>query len=94
MVKKPKAKVPIARANKKRRELLDFAQEHGFTINPAVGYDYYVDGYFMFNHCPCDPTRKECPCSQAREEVETNGHCLCHLFWKDPRAFKENKLKE
>jgi len=82
---------PTSRKVKKLKEILDFAQEHGVTINPA-GYGYFADSYLMFDRCPCDPMRLECPCIDAPGEIEKDGHCLCHLFWKDPQTFKESKL--
>ena len=78
---------------KKRRELLDFAHEHNLVMNPK-GYDYYIESYLMFNCCPCDKSRLECPCPEALEEVASKGHCLCRLFWKSYKVFKEVMFKE
>ena len=77
----------------KKRELCDFAYENGLVMHPS-GYEYYIEGYFMFGHCPCDVTRKKCPCDEAVEEVHQNGYCKCRLFWRSFKDFKEEMLKE
>ncbi len=76
--------------DKKRRYLLDFARYNSLVIHPGRGYDYYVDSYFMFDACPCDTSRKQCPCPEAVEECKEQGHCKCKLFWKDLDTFKDN----
>lgn len=77
-----------------RRELCDFAQTHNLVIHPGKGYDYSIESYFMFNRCPCDPARKNCPCPESISEVETTGHCLCRLFWKSNEEFKQQMIGE
>lgn len=62
-------------------KVLIFAQMHGFVLDPD-GYAYRLRGYLMFNHCPCAPDRKSCPCDQAVDEVTRQGHCKCQLFWR------------
>lgn len=89
--KKAKREVSTVRANGIRREFCDFAQEHGFIINPK-GWDYYIENINMFSYCPCDKTRKHCPCPEAVTEVPEKGHCLCRLFWRDFDTFKEMSL--
>lgn len=63
------------------REVLEFASLNSFVINPE-GYQYTLNGYAEFQHCPCDKKRPKCPCDKAAQEVETQGHCKCELFWK------------
>ena len=84
-------KIPVILANKKRREVLDWAKRHNFIINPD-GYEYYVESWFMFKYCPCDKTRKSCPCIESVEEVKRVGYCKCHLFWLDYEIFKDKNL--
>jgi len=79
--------------NGMRRAICDFARDNGFVIHPK-GYDYYVESYNMFNYCPCDKARKNCPCPEAVTEVPLKGHCLCRLFWRDLDTFKESHLPE
>lgn len=74
-----------------RRAYCDFADKNGVVINPQ-GYDYYIEGFLISNRCPCDRTRLSCPCSKALSDIETTGHCLCHLFWKNYGVFKEKGL--
>jgi len=74
-----------------RRALCDFARDNGFVIHPK-GYDYYIESYTMFNHCPCDKTRQSCPCPEAVIEVPRDGHCLCRLFWESYNTFQEQML--
>ena len=66
----------------KRREICDFARDHHLVIHPGGGYDYYIESFFMFNCCPCDQSRKNCPCEEAVQEVARDGHCKCRLFWR------------
>jgi len=87
--KKPEGK----EASRKKREFCDFAQEHGFVINPA-GYDYYIKSFLMFNHCPCDSNRKNCPCPESIQEVTQKGYCLCRLFWRSYEDFKNTMFFE
>ncbi len=74
--------------NAKRIEVLGFADKHSLVINPAKGMEQYVKNIFEFGCCPCDKTRDCCPCSQALQEIEKMGHCLCRLFWRDLDTFK------
>jgi hypothetical protein len=75
--------------NKKRREILDFARDNKLVIHPGRGYDYYIDSYFMFNRCPCDATRLDCPCNEAVAECKETGWCKCRLYWRDYDTFKD-----
>ena len=75
--------------NRKRREILDFARDNNLVIHPGRGYDYSVDSYFMFNRCPCDATRLDCPCNEAVAECKETGCCKCRLYWRDYDTFKD-----
>ena len=77
----------------KQRELCSFADEQKLVIHPR-GYDYYIESYLMFDCCPCNSTRKSCPCEQAIEEVARDGHCLCRLFWRSYQEFVKQMFKE
>ena len=87
-------KTSVKTFNKKRREIVDFARDNNLIINPGVGYDYYVESYFKFACCPCDTERKNCPCSEAKDEVNEIGWCKCRLFWRDLNTFKESHVPE
>lgn len=75
----------------KCREVIDFARDNGLVINPS-GYDYYIEGFLMFGHCPCDKSRLSCPCQESLPEIKFTGKCKCHLFWRDLDTFKNEKL--
>lgn len=79
--------------NHKRREILDFARDHGLVIHPGGGYEYYIDIFYKSGHCPCDKTRLSCPCPESIEEVASDGWCKCHLFWRDLDTYKESHVK-
>lgn len=81
------------RLRQKRLEVIDFAIKNAFVIHPG-GYDYYINNFLDLSHCPCDTSRKECPCPEADEEVEEKGHCLCRLLWRDYRTYKKIQLGE
>ena len=76
------------------RQIVDFAQEHGLVIHPAVGYTYYVKNYLEAGRCPCDADRPTCPCPESIEETRELGSCKCKLLWRDYQTFKESHLKE
>ena len=78
--------------NRKRRQILDFARDNKLIINAGVGYDYSIDSYFMFGHCPCDAKRPDCPCPEAVGEVKEKGCCKCRLFWRDYDVFKDKMI--
>jgi hypothetical protein len=80
--------------NLQRRKILDFARDNNLIIHPGRGFDYYVDGYNEFGHCPCDKNRLECPCPESVEEVNLNGWCKCRLFWRDYDTYKNSHVKE
>ena len=87
---KPSAKT----LNKKRREILDFARNNNLVIHPGGGYEYYVESFFQFECCACDPNRKNCPCPEAVAEVAKLGWCKCRLYWRDLDTFKESHVPE
>lgn len=89
---KPRRKDTLKADNTMRRAICDFARDHGFVIHPGKGYDYYIESFNMFNACPCDKTRKSCPCEEAVTEVPEKGSCLCRLFWQDMDTFEEKML--
>ena len=73
-----------------QKEVIDFAIAHACVIHP-LGMEYYVEGFNEFKHCVCDLERKSCPCAEAPQEVKDNGHCLCHLFWRDYQTYMTAK---
>jgi ferredoxin-thioredoxin reductase catalytic subunit len=74
-----------------RKTFLEFAIEHKLVINPSLGYTKHSDSINRLGCCPCDNTRKACPCEQALGEVESMGHCLCQLFWKDYQTYLDDR---
>jgi len=80
------------RANKWNKRAIifaTFAQKNGFITVPTPGIGIFVDDFLDLGCCACHPERKACPCPQAKEEVEKNGHCACKLFWKDYNTWIE-----
>ena len=78
----------MVKRNEKRRQIIDFAKEHNWVINPSKGYEIYVENILRFKHCPCDSKRPDCPCPESVSEVESKGYCRCRLYWKDLDTFK------
>lgn len=84
-------KISRQEANKYRRAVIEFAQEHGLIINPAKGFEPILEGFLEFGFCPCDPKRERtnCPCHLALQDIEEKGHCLCKMFWNNMDQFKK-----
>ena len=80
--------------NNKRRQVLDFARDNNLVIHPGGGYEYYLNAFAKLGHCPCAKERLECPCPESIEEVKRDGHCKCHLFWRDLDTYKESYIPE
>lgn len=75
--------------NEFRKRIIDWARDHDFVINPSKGYEQYIQDMLHLGFCPCDTTRRHCPCPESVEEVKVAGHCLCSLYWKDLQTFKD-----
>jgi ferredoxin-thioredoxin reductase catalytic subunit len=73
----------------KRFEIIDYAIEYNFVIDPSKGMERFIDNILKFGYCPCDSTRPDCPCTLAAEEVAKYGRCRCSLFWADYQAFRK-----
>lgn len=73
--------------------LIKYARAHNFIITP-MGYTRWLENYNEDKHCPCSKERPACPCPESKDEVVRNGHCLCHLLWRDYDAYLRVKLKE
>ena len=69
------------------QEIQNWADKHGWLINPRVGAGYYADNYLKFNRCPCSRSRLKCPCEDSIKDVADTGHCLCKLYWLDQVTF-------
>jgi len=71
------------------------AERHGYELNPNAVHLERLARHLTENkarhgrmYCPCKqnyPLRPEtdpvCPCAEFRDEVESQGHCECHLFY-------------
>lgn len=79
--------------NRKRLEVLQWANEHDFIIDPFGGMDFHIEGFFETGWCPCDKTRTrlKCPCDESLVDVLNRGHCLCQLFWTRQEALARVK---
>ena len=80
--------------NRRRWAVLDFARDHGLVIHPGKGFEYYIDGFTKCGHCPCDDTRKACPCPESVEECKNDGCCTCRLYWRDLDTYKKSHVPE
>jgi len=80
------------------KEYEDYAKKNGFKLNPnrevAEGIIKGLlenEKKYRARYCPCrritgnleEDKPKICPCAWHQEEIESNGHCLCGLFWKE-----------
>ena len=76
------------------------AIENGFVLNPNEERVMKVVGMMAQNYelaeewvCPCKQTVKPaekgkdtvCPCPEWKEEIKTNGHCFCKLFYSSSK---------
>jgi len=81
---------------KNHERLLRLANEHGLILNPDVGRVARVAGMMAENYdmmgewvCPCkqehtppEPGKdKTCPCLEWLNEIASDGHCHCRLFF-------------
>lgn len=73
--------------------IIAFARDHNFTVHP-LGLTRYAESYMEFSYCPCDPARKECPCAESIDEVNTVGHCKCRLYWKDLNTYIKIQMQK
>ncbi len=76
------------------RDILVYAQKNNLAVNPRAGYSYFVSNIMDCGSCPCRPERRSCPCPESHDEIKTDGHCTCGLFYKDFRAFLENEFPD
>lgn len=65
-----------------RIAILEYAQEHGFVINPGKGMEAALQGFVSCGFCPAAQSRTECPCPECADEVAATGRCAAHLFWR------------
>ena len=79
-------------SRKQAAYIINFAIANHCVINP-IGYVRFAESFNACSSCPCDKSRKECPCPQAPGEIEKDGHCICQLFWKDYQAYLTSKFK-
>ncbi|MDH7593139.1 MAG: ferredoxin-thioredoxin reductase catalytic domain-containing protein [Methanomicrobiales archaeon] len=84
-----------------RRWVGEYAARHGWRLNPDQKVlDVVIRGLtrncrkFGKPYCPCrlrsgDPEKDreiECPCIFHRNEIGSDGHCHCNLFFSAPQA--------
>lgn len=79
---KPKTEEEIFKA------LKFFQAIHGYALHPTLGKTKmslrsWSKLIAEIGRCPCDSKRLSCPCSQVVDEVNSQGHCHCRLFWDD-----------
>lgn len=68
------------------------AEQRGWNLNPdakVVENIIKVQNRNLLKfgeyYCPCKIKRipqNICPCEEAAEEIETDGHCHCNLYFK------------
>lgn len=79
----------------------EIAEENGWILNPDEERIKKVVGLMTDNFvavgeyvCPCKQQYKPpvkgkdklCPCSEVADEVNTDGHCFCKLFYTHEKA--------
>lgn len=84
-----------------RRWVMEYASRQGLKLNSDRRVlDVVIRGLarncrrFGRPYCPCrlrsgdqEKDREiECPCAFHRDEIESEGHCHCNLFFCDNRA--------
>lgn len=71
--------------NFRRLEVLKWAHDHGWILDPFKGMDFHIEDFDKLGFCPCDKTksRTACPCEESVSDVEKMGKCLCGLFWTE-----------
>jgi len=77
-----------------------YAKENNFKLNPDKKIvDTIIKGIlrneekYGFRYCPCrritgDKEKDKaiiCPCIYHRDEIKTQGHCHCMLFFKNDK---------
>lgn len=81
------------------------AEKHGLELNPDEAQLRRLLKSLADNktnhgkpYCPCKqhfPLQRDadpvCPCPTFRREVETQGHCVCHLFFSPEAAERLRK---
>ena len=80
-------------SKKQAAGIINFAIQHHCVINP-IGYGRFAESFNLVAACPCDQSRKSCPCPQAPGEIQQDGHCTCQLFWKDYETYLAAKFPE
>jgi len=80
------------------KEYEDYAKKNGLKLNPNQEVIQRLIKGLLENekkygerYCPCrkvtgnleEDKGKICPCELHREEIESNGHCLCGLFFRE-----------
>ena len=79
------------------KELERYAKANGFRLNPDAKIAEGTIKGLLENekkhgkrYCPCrrvtgnkeEDKKIICPCIYHKKEIETQGHCLCQLFFK------------
>lgn len=83
--------------DKLEKEYAEYAKTNGFQLNPDKEVARRVINGLLENekkhgqkYCPCrrvtgdtnEDSKKICPCSWHKDEIEKDGHCLCRLYTK------------
>jgi len=89
----PVLRAPLAFASK-------VANKHGYVLNPDPKQVERLARHLADNKanhgryfCPCKqhfPVQPDedpvCPCPTFHDEIRTQGHCVCHLFYSPEAA--------
>jgi ferredoxin-thioredoxin reductase catalytic subunit len=57
-----------------------FAEDNGLQLHPGQDAMRWAELVIKKGGCPCVPGRKECPCSQALEDIARLNRCRCGIF--------------
>jgi len=76
-------------------DILEFGFNHGLFIHPDKDLDRFCEGTLSVGHCICKDNELYCPCNEALELCQKDGHCTCRLFITRERYLLElNKSRE
>ena len=74
------------------KRIIDYLSRYSYVhLNPNRDNNYFILNASKKEGCPCDSSRKECPCIESINEIKTNGYCKCQLFINNDYDLRNNK---
>lgn len=66
-----------SKAKKIRKRIIRFCADNNLAINPNFSLQGWAEKVVMKDGCPCVPSRKECPCEHAVNDILEERICKC-----------------